>query len=282
MLLPAGRRTSVVRSFESSLRDLLEGTDGVSEIMEQMEGMDEEGKLRLVFDQFQMKHANEQDTEVRTSDLRDGLLRMKMDKSQREVDVMFSLCDKDHSGRLNFEEFKSFFRNLITDQKACDDEPSTDNETTLRNLNLERIQGAVISREREYTYGTRPLRGFELHNLDSTSSGVRSLCCSRNRPLFAVADFESAVISIYYLREDHTSSLVRMIHGQSDGSIAMSTDKKSIAVSGREATLVINDMTVGCVMQELEHVGAVTCCVFPLGGKTVLTACQVCSQQKCI
>ena len=272
------RRVSMVRSFETSIKQLLDSDDSQFD-----EDMSEEDKLMLVFKKFAKSEENGTEHKVRVSDLRDGFEKMSFNKSQQEVDVMFGLCDTDNDGHLNWNEFSSFFRNLVQDLKPCDDDNDGDdadstanaNETALKQFAHKRSEGEAPSLRKDYAFGKRPIKGYSLQHVESLPTGVRSVCCSRNRPLLATADFESSLISLYDI-QGPTPKLVRMVQGQSDGAIEMSMDKKAFAVSGRESTLTVSDMTVGCVMQELDHVGAVTCCTFPVGGKAILTACQVC------
>ncbi|KAJ9456180.1 Vegetative incompatibility protein HET-E-1 [Diplonema papillatum] len=253
--------SSIMGSFEDSVRGLL------GENEQWAEGTSTDDQLRALFDLLAQTNPSGDRTKITFDALREGFQRMSLVKSKEEITRMFELSDKDHSGAIEWSEFKTFFRHLVTDIQPCDDDMGIDK------LIRSRKEGIQPSRCREWPNGMRPLIGYNVTYFAGVPSRVRTLCCSPNRPLLAVAEQESSDIFVY---DTSKRKLVRIMmgHRESVVSISMSPDKKFAASTARDSTLILWDMTVGCTSRELAHPGIITCCAFSPDGKFIVTGCQ--------
>jgi len=228
-----------------------------------------EDKLGMLFDVLDADHGGTIDLQ----ELGKGLQSFGFSHSLEQINQMFGLADSDGGGDIDRNEFARFFKGLMVDEEDSDDESPSRPQVDKLAASMAAMTPLLEIRQRPVGTFIRPVRGLKTVTFTGSPSRIKCVATgSAFRGFFACDRQETQL----HLLDNETGHELRTYTGHQDAimSVSVACTGRHICTAGRDGVLIIWDTTCGSIVKEIEHPGAVTCCVFSPDARSVVTGCQ--------
>eukprot|EP00756_Hemistasia_phaeocysticola_P033541 Hpha_TRINITY_DN16471_c0_g1::TRINITY_DN16471_c0_g1_i1::g.159507::m.159507 len=227
----------------------------------------QEEKLGMLFDVLDEDKGGTIDLQELTK----GLQSLGFAHSTEQVTQMFALADVDGGGDIDRDEFSRFFKGLMVDEEDSEEESPGRTATTASVI----AASTPLLQIRTRPVGSfiRPVKGLKTTIFTGAPSRIKCVAMGSSFRGFFACDRQETQL---HLLDSTTGTELRTYTGHQDAimSVSVACTGKHIVTAGRDGVLIIWDTTCGSIVKEIEHPGAVTCCVFSPDARCVITGCQ--------
>eukprot|EP01065_Artemidia_motanka_P017841 TRINITY_DN21245_c0_g1_i1.p1 TRINITY_DN21245_c0_g1~~TRINITY_DN21245_c0_g1_i1.p1 ORF type:complete len:567 (+),score=102.88 TRINITY_DN21245_c0_g1_i1:91-1791(+) len=202
--------------------------------------------------------------------LQKGFARVGWEGHEAHLQKMFTLADTNSNGAIDWKEFQAFFRHLTV--PSTGDGTGGDDDAVEDCAAIKKTQSFRII-DRTWEPGKRPVRHVTMQMYTGCKERIKCVAASPSQRVFAVCDRSDSTMRLYDI---DSGTLMRLYSAHQDSimCVAAAPDRKHLATAGRDAVLLIWDITVGYVLREMEHPGVITSCCFSDDSKHIYTGCQ--------